>query len=854
MNLKTITSYVFLNSIWLSSIPAMAEDESIFGEIEDKSTPAVVEDESIFGGAEDKPTPVVSEDKSTPARTEDESIFGGAEDKPTPVVSEDKSTPARAEDESIFRGAEDKPAPVVSGVKPAPVITEEVIKENKPVLYYADSQTYDRDLGILILKGDVEFEHEGDVLEADYVTYNEKTDMVTASGNVRLRQADGDINFAEYVELTGDMKEGIILQLRTLLEDDSKLAALEGRKFEDREELDQSVYTPCELCGDKPPTWQINARRAVKDNVNKDITFIDAQMRILDVPVMYIPYATQPLERRSGFLIPSPNFSSDFGAGIETPYYFALSEDKDMTLSPVFFTKQNPLLMGEYRQSFGNGILITDGSITDYKKTKKDKKREKEDNFHIPSTRGHFFGNGKFNLNDIWRVQTSGGVVSDKTYFKKYKMSGWQNEPNLISKGILEGFLNQRDYAAAKAYHFQGLQNKDKQSKIFAPLPYFEYSGYSRVDPWGGRFTFDGNLLNLYSQKGLNMQRGIGEVGWKRPWLAPYGQVFSIFGSTRGDLYKVEHGRKLNVEHGRKLNDNNEKKKGGARFFPQTGLNWRWPFISSCSSQSYIIQPVGQLIAAPSKAIGVDARDIPNADSADFEFDDANLFNPNRFTGYDRIDTGSRAVYGGEVLTTGDLFGDVEVFLGQSYSLTKPNFMDKGLGFGRRPSDYVGRVEASPWEWVTLNYRFRLAESSLRERVTEVGGAIGPAIAKLSGNYLFISRHLLPENTPSTKQFNITLTSQITKRWTLVGNYRENLKKKKDGGGPLEYGGGVIYRDDCFGLGLNIKRQFYKDRDLRPATVAMMTLFLKNVGEYSWSFNPDMGVFGDQDPQTNNTP
>jgi LPS-assembly protein len=198
------------------------------------------------------------------------------------------------------------------------------VDQNKPVLYYAESQTYDRELGILILKGHVEFNHEGTILEADYVTYNESADIVTASGNVRMRQPNGDTNFAEYVELTGDMKEGIVLQLRSLLEDDSKLAALEGRKFEDRQELEQAVYTPCVLCGDKPPTWQLNARRALKDDVNKDIHFTDTHLRILDVPVMYFPYATQPLERRSGFLIPQPNYSTDLGFIAEVPYYFAL--------------------------------------------------------------------------------------------------------------------------------------------------------------------------------------------------------------------------------------------------------------------------------------------------------------------------------------------------------------------------------------------------------------------------------------------------------------------------------------------------------------------------------------------------
>jgi LPS-assembly protein len=739
---------------------------------------------------------------------------------------------------------------------------------NQPALYYADAQTYDRELGILILKGNVEFEHEGSVLEADYVTYNENTDIVTASGNVRLRQPDGDINFAEYVELTGDMKKGIILQLRTLMEDNSKIAALEGRKFEDHEELDQAVYTPCEFCDGKPPTWQINARRAVKDDVKKNIYFTDAEMRILNVPILYTPFATQPLERRSGFLIPQPDYNSTLGASIEVPYYLVLSDDIDMTLSPTFFTEKNPLFGGQYRQAFGNGALTLDGSITDYKKSKEDKKQEKKQKFEIPNRRGYFLGSAKFNFNNIWRVKLSGGTVSDRTFFKKFGYSGWKSQPALTSKGILEGFLNQRDYAAAKIYHFQGLQNADKQDHIAAPLPYLEYNAYSAVDPLGGRFNFNTNFLNLYRESGINYQRGIGEMSWQRPWVANLGQVFTIFASTRGDLYSVEHSkldrnsreRKKNkdkdkrMEHAKKENRRLRKKKGGARFFPQTGLNWRWPFINAFYDQSVVLQPVGQIIAAPDTPLGVKSRRIPDEDSADFSFNDANLFSWDRFPGYDLIDTGSRAIYGGEILTTGDLFGDVEVFLGQSYSLSKPKHQDKSQGFGRRPSDYVGRVEASPFSWLTLNYRFRLDQKSWNTRISEVGGSIGPDIAKLAGDYVFISKHAGTQNKKDFNQISLTLSSKITKYWTLIGMLRQDLNhtervgktKKKVGGGPLEQGIGIAYRDDCFGLGLSIKRQYYKDRDLRPATIATVTLFLKNIGDYSYTRNLSQGLFGER--------
>ncbi len=724
---------------------------------------------------------------------------------------------------------------------------KEPTNENQPVLYYADSQTYDRELGILILKGHVEFEHEKNVLEADIVTYNESTDIVTASGNVRLREPNGDINFAEYVELTGDMKDGIILQLRALLQDDSKIVAVEGRKFENHEELDQAVYTPCELCGDQSPTWQINARRVVKDNVNKNIHFTDAQMRILDTPLLYLPYLTQPLERRSGFLIPRPEYSTAFGASLEVPYFIVLSEDIDVTLSPVIFTQQNPLLLGQYRQAFGNGMWTMDGSITNYRKTDKDKKAEKTQNFEIPNTRGHILTQGKFNLTDIWRTSFEGGYVSDKTYFRKYGFSGWKNEANLTSKGVLEGFLNQRDYAAAKVYHFQGLRDKDQQKYIASALPYIEYSGYSGVDPWGGRFNIDGNFLNIYRTKGLDMQRGVGVAAWQRPWVTSLGQVYTVSASLRGDLYSVQNGKKQDQGEGK--NKGFIDKTGGARFFPQTSLNWRWPFINSFQSQSVVLQPVGQLIAAPSTPIGVKSRRVPDEDSKDFSFNDANLFSFDRFPGYDLIDTGSRAVYGGEFLTTGNLMGDVEVFLGQDYSFSKLKHQDKSQGFGRRASDYVGRLEASPFSWLSLNYRFRLDQKTWNPRVSEVGGSIGPSLARLAGNYVFLSKHAGTFNDKNFQQLSLTLTSQFTKHWSVVGMLKQNLEKKEDGGGPLERGVGLIYRDECFGLGLSVKRQYYRDRDLGPETIVLATLFLKNVGDYSYSFNMDGGLFGERTTQ-----
>jgi hypothetical protein len=134
-----------------------------------------------------------------------------------------------------------------------------------------------------------------------------------------------------------------------------------------------------------------------------------------------------------------------------------------------------------------------------------------------------------------------------------------------------------------------------------------------------------------------------------------------------------------------------------------------------------------------------------------------------------------------------------------------------------------------------------------------VGGSVGPAIAKLSGSYLFFSKHAGTVDKKDFNQLNLTLTSQVTQYWSLIGTLTQNLRKTKEGGGNLAHGIGLSYRDDCFGLGFTINRQNYKTKDVIPTTVYMVTLYLKNIGSFNYSINPTNGLFGDRDKK-NKTP
>src|SRR5215510_1885649 len=72
---------------------------------------------------------------------------------------------------------------------------------NAPVLLSADQVTYDQKKGVVTATGHVEISQNDKVLLADRVTYTESTRVMTADGNVALLDQDGNVMFADHMEL-----------------------------------------------------------------------------------------------------------------------------------------------------------------------------------------------------------------------------------------------------------------------------------------------------------------------------------------------------------------------------------------------------------------------------------------------------------------------------------------------------------------------------------------------------------------------------------------------------------------------------------------------------------------------------
>ncbi len=692
---------------------------------------------------------------------------------------------------------------------------------SQPLLFTADEVQYDQDLGLTVAKGNVEISEGDQILLADTVTYNQRTDTVTATGHVSLMQPTGDIAFADFMELHDNLRDGFIKDIRILLSDRSRMAGNTARRSDGgtRTELRHGVYSPCQLCQDDPshpPVWQIKADRIVDDKNKEVVEYYGATMEIDGIPVFYTPYLSHPdpsVKRASGFLPPSIGTGNNLGYHVTIPYFWAISGDRDLTLRPLFTTKAGDVLDGDYRQAFDNGRLDYDGSIG--VGSREDSGPPNNPNHDEQSVRYHLMGTSVFDLNPNWRAGLDVQRESDMTYMLQYHFP--QPSDFLTSHAYAEDF-GPRSYGNISAYAFQTLNplSGDGTQPIVAPVA--NYDWVSEPDRIGGRLSLNGDLLNLERRNGPEMRRVSGGTQWRLPFNGPIGDRFVFMIGTRLDAYQSD-----NVQVGDSSGSNQSVASG--RVFPQGALQWRYPWVRHDPGMSEVIEPMAAFVAAPN---GGNPAQIPNEDSQGYEFDETSLFRPNRLPGYDVVDSGQRVDYGLHTGLYNDTYGSSNLLVGQSYRLEKSTPFQIGSGLETQVSDVVGRLVVSPADVFDLFYRLRLDHSDLAMRRQEAGFKGGPSSLKFGASLISVSS--IPGLTPlqTGTQVSANLEAALNRYWSLKLNDTRSISS---GGATIYSGVSLVYQDDCFAVKTTVQQSGIRIGNVTPGVDVLLTFVFKNLGE-----------------------
>jgi len=677
--------------------------------------------------------------------------------------------------------------------------------QDKPAAFSADNMTHDKALGVITARGHVEINQNDRTLYADVINYDQNHDIIRANGHVTLHRSNGDVVFSDNMEISGDLKNALIDNIRAVLNDKSRLAAGKATLVNDETmTLDRVIYTRCEACITDPgraPLWQIKSVKVIHDKVNKIVEYQDSWLEIAGVPVVYMPYLSHPdptVKRKSGFLSPSFGGSSTLGMKVQAPYFYVLDKHSDVTLTPIVTTNENGAIAGQYRNRFTKGELQTDASLA------YDSKQ---------NVMGHIDASANFDINQNWRWGADLKRASDDTYMRRY---GFGGQDTLTSKTFLEGFHN-KTYTSISALLFQGLRNTDNAKTTPYVLPNLAFNHQGDPNKLGAYNAVDVNIAMLTRDQGVSSRRVSVNPSWNLPYIAPKGDIYKLSASMGVDFFHAQN-QPAPAVRGSIYNG------AALRVMPQIALDWKWPLARRTNTVTEIIEPIGQFIVSP---YGGNSYKMANEDSIDFDFNDANLFSTNRFTGYDRVESGPRANYGLKWSVTGDGGGATSVLVGQSYRLKKDDTFKIGSGLENNFSDYVAKIQSSPNEHFKLLYRTRLGKKKLNFRRNELGVNGSAGWFSYGANYSYFAQQQDSEFA-GRKEFTTALGAKLTNRWSSSFNSVSDLAKN---GGLRSMHLGLTYDDECFRMDTTLGRTFFRDRDIKPNNSIMFRLVFKTLGE-----------------------
>ena len=690
---------------------------------------------------------------------------------------------------------------------------------NAPILFSADEITNDQELGIVTARGNVEILQGDRVLLADSVSLNRKTETVSARGNIKLLEPTGEVIFAEYLELTNELRDGVLEEIKILLTDNARLAGNGARRSGGNiTELAKGVYSPCLLCKDDPskaPLWQVKARRVIHDQKGRKIEYRDAVLEMWGLPVAYTPYFEHPdptVQRETGFLFPEFGDNSNVGFFFRAPFFWAIAEDRDATIDPIFTGDDGIVYSGEYRQRFNNGEINFSGSlaIADREIGSPVVTEIRED-----QTRGHVFADGRFDINDNWRTGFDIERSTDQTYLRRFNFFESRGS-TLESNAFVEGF-NGRNYAAANAYLFQDTRTGQRPDSPVV-LPLLEYNGLGNTDRYGGRWALDTNFRFLTQDDRAESQRFSVDAGYEVPFTSSFGLVTTVTANLRMDAYHTDHNAQFD-EANRQTENGFE-----GRLHPELKLDMRYPFVRPDSTGETVVEPIVAFLAAPN---GGNPSGISNDDSVVVEIDETNLFDQNRTPGQDRVEGGVRLAYGlraSRFFATG---GSISGFIGQSHKFTTDNTLEIETGLENGTSDIVGRIDVRPTRYIDTFYRFRFNENDSEFNRSELGARFGSEAIRIGADYTFLREGEI-DDVAQLDELTLRFNAKLDDYWSLRLFTRQDLSEDTE---PLEHQAGIRYEDECFIFDARFRRTFTSSADVDEIDEYIVRLTFKTLGE-----------------------
>ena len=629
--------------------------------------------------------------------------------------------------------------------------------------------------------GDVDINTLNMSLSAQSALIDKQRGLLNATGPIIYRDAISEVNSAG---LNADLNNSEI----SLLGADYKLTEQQGHGGAEKLTINQSglnlLNASFTTCPNDTPLWAIQAEEILLSSESGWGETHDMVLRIMDTPVLYLPYFTFPIDdrRKSGLLTPNISSSDRYGVETITPYYWNIAPNFDATITPRYMSKKGVQLINEFRYltENSNGLLGLEFLQKD------DSEPQLKERFLFHWQQQSYFG-------DKWRANIDITNVSDDNYLTDLGSDyATRTDTQLYRTGSLS-YLGERWRTDIKVQNFEVLGN---HSDSYAAWPQI---GFSQTEPYklsNVEFTLDGEISHFTNSDAVidkatrlhlepKASYGYQEYAWS--FLSEFSLLHTSY-KQEGDLAGSDYADSV------------------SRTLPKVRLYSQLNFerdTSLVKNGIQTLEPQMQYLYTPDK----DQSNIGLYDTTKLQDDFFGLFRDKRFSSVDRIASANQFTLG----ATTRLFSESneELFNFSAGQIFYLNDSAKPSAQGINPNTNYNALFAAQ-TMVHWHRRWYLSggvqydadgKQIIQSNVTLDYKGDNNQLVQLNHRYA----NDVSGNT--IEQVGLFTSFPISEQWQFVNSYHRDL----DTGRSIEIFSGLQYESCCWAFQLTARRQIETD-------------------------------------------
>ena len=574
--------------------------------------------------------------------------------------------------------------------------------------------------------------------------------------------------------------------------------------------FEKGVFTSCKKT-DKCPPWQLSAERIKHDKIKQQIIYKNAWLEIYDFPVFYFPKFFHPdpsVKRQSGFLSPSLSSSQNIGNSIATPYFYLISDDKDLTIKPKLFDNNKFLLQNEYRQKTKKTLSIVDfGFVNGHDSSISDK----------GGTRSHVFTKSIIDLTLNDYINSTLKVDYQKTSNDNYlKIFNLESPILPINNDVLESSikldLEHESYDLSTSLEMYETLNGSNSDRYQYVLPSYNFNKNFYLDNITGNFNFNSNGNNTLKDTNVSTTTFFNDLNY----------------STLNNF--LDNGIKTNFEIFLKnvntVGKNNPKYEDN----PQSELMSTYAYNVSLPMIKKTFTSFNTL--EPKMSVRLSPHDMKNNRELDRRIDISNIFSSNRLSISDSFESGESITLGlnfkKEKVKTENDISEIEEYidfkLASVLRLEEEKDMPIKSTLNQKRSNIFGEFNFKPIENISLGYNFSLTKNldtfEYNSLVTKM------KFKNLTTQFDYLEETGVIGNTniiENKTEYNFNTSNFIS------FNTRRNQKLDLTEYYNLIY----EYKNDCLVAGIKYKKNYYNDADIKPTEELFFSITIVPLATFS---------------------